>query len=253
MATDGETTNWFDTGSSAYAAFRPDYPDTLVSWLASIAPDTDLAVDIGCGTGQLTARLAEHFAKVIGVDPSANQLAHARSHPQVEYRQAPAEHLQLPEGSASLAVAAQAAHWFDLPRFYQEVRQIGRPGAVLALISYGVPRFDEPHIQQRFAHFYAQEIGPFWPPERRLVDEGYASIEFPFPEITAPPFVIERSWNRTQTLGYFSTWSAWKHAITEGQAEIINAFQNDLIALWPREDDVKTVTWPVVVRAGIIQ
>ena len=147
-------------------------------------------VDVGCGTGQLTALLAQHFRKVVGIDPSAEQLANASQHPLVEYAQAHAESLPLPNDCANLVVAAQAAHWFELPRFYREVRRIARKPAALALVSYGAPRFEESNLQDRFARFYEQEIGPFWPPERRLVDQGYATIDFPFPEFELPLLAI---------------------------------------------------------------
>ena len=104
--------------------------------------------------------------------------------------QAHAESLPLPNDCANLVVAAQAAHWFELPRFYREVRRIARKPAALALVSYGAPRFEESNLQDRFARFYEQEIGPFWPPERRLVDQGYATIDFPFPEFELPLLAI---------------------------------------------------------------
>src|SRR5690606_22222870 len=129
-------TNWFDQGGQAYARFRPQYPAALAAYLASIAPDTALAVDVGCGNGQLTHLLAEHFTAVAGFDPSADQLAPATTRANVTYQCAPAERLPLPDRCASLISAAQAAHWFDLPAFYAQVRRIAKPGAVVALISY---------------------------------------------------------------------------------------------------------------------
>ncbi len=245
--------NWFESGGKAYAAFRPDYPDALVAYLGEIAPDQGLAVDVGCGTGQLTALLAQHFRKVVGIDPSAEQLANASQHPLVEYAQAHAESLPLPDGCASLVVAAQAAHWFDLPRFYREVRRIARKPAALALVGYGAPRFEEGSLQSRFARFYEHEIGPFWPPERRLVDQGYATIDFPFPEFAPPLLSIQRRWDLNQVLGYFSTWSAVKRAVLAGKVEIIQSFQDDLRSLWQREDEAKSICWPIMIRAGAIE
>nr|WP_295815058.1 class I SAM-dependent methyltransferase [uncultured Nitratireductor sp.] len=185
-------TNWFDRGGRAYATFRPDYPAAISTFLAGIEPDTDVAVDVGCGSGQLTRKLADHFRKVIGVDPSAEQLAHAVRDERTEYLCAPAESLPLADGSASLFAAAQAAHWFDLPKFYAEVRRVGRRGSVVALISYGVPRLADPALQDRFKHYYWHEVGPYWPAERRLVDSGYADIDFPFDTIETPPLSIDR-------------------------------------------------------------
>lgn len=245
--------NWFESGGKAYAAFRPDYPDALVAFLVGIAPNNNLVVDVGCGTGQLTVRLAEHFRKVIGIDSSAEQLAHASPHPVVKYWQAHAENLPLSDDCASLVVAAQAAHWFDLPRFYQEVHRIGLKPSALALVSYGAPRFEDDGLQDRLARFYEHEIGRFWPPERRLVDQGYANIDFPFSEFAAPLLCIQRRWSLNQVLGYFSTWSALKRVFQTGQVHILQSFQNDLRSLWQREDEAQSISWPIVIRAGAIK
>jgi SAM-dependent methyltransferase len=245
--------NWFESGGKAYAAFRPGYPDTLVAYLAKISPDNDLAVDVGCGTGQLTARLAEKFRNVIGIDPSSEQLAHASPHPAVEYRQAHAEDLQLPNGCASLVVAAQAAHWFDLSKFYREVRRIGREASALALVSYGAPRFGDISLQNRFELFYEHEIGPFWPPERRLVDQGYSNMDFPFAEFEAPSLFIHRRWGLDQMLGYLSTWSALKRALQAGQLQVIQRFESNLRSLWQQPEEARSISWPIVIRAGAIK
>ncbi len=102
------TKNWFDRGGAAYARFRPEYPPELAKFLAATAPSTGLAVDVGCGTGQLTTQLADHFERTIGLDPSSDQLENASMHPRVEYRCAPAERLAVDAGSADLIAAAQA-------------------------------------------------------------------------------------------------------------------------------------------------
>src|SRR5688572_14539271 len=128
----------FSAGSENYAASRPDYPPELAAFLAEASPARGLAVDCGCGTGQLTVRLAEHFNEVLATDASARQIAAAAPHPRVTYRTAPAEASGLEPDLADLIVAAQAAHWFDIEAFYAEARRIARPGALLALVTYGV-------------------------------------------------------------------------------------------------------------------
>ena len=60
-----------------------------------------------------------------------------KAHPRVEYRVAPAERSGLPDAAVDLVTLALAAHWFDLPRFYAEVRRVGRPRTAIALISSG--------------------------------------------------------------------------------------------------------------------
>src|SRR5207249_7256547 len=119
----------FSDKAAGYAAYRPVYPPALVDALAALAPGRGLAWDAGCGSGQLSLLLAQRFDRVIATDASADQIAHATAHPKVEYRCAPAEASGLADGIADLAVAAQAAHWFDLPDYYAEVRRVAPPRA----------------------------------------------------------------------------------------------------------------------------
>ena len=242
--------NWFQEGGRNYALFRPEYPPALAAYLASISPGRQQAVDVGCGNGQLTLQLAEHFDSVIGVDPSQDQLKNAAAHERVTYLCTPAEGLPLNDGSADLITAAQAAHWFNLPRFYDEVRRVGRKTAVIALISYGVPRLAPAALDERFSQFYWQEIGPFWPPERKLVDTGYADLPFPFTELSAPAFSIERLWGLGDFLGYISTWSATRRLIEAGQHDILDIFVADLSRLWGAAEHRRPVIWPINMRLG---
>ncbi|MGW0249042.1 methyltransferase domain-containing protein [Nocardia goodfellowii] len=243
--------NWFDRDGRDYARFRPEYPARLAMFLAALAPSTDLAVDVGCGSGQLTSQLAPYFAATIGVDPSAEQIGRAPARERVRYIQAPAERLPISDHSASLVTAAQAAHWFDRPAFYAEVRRIAVEGAAIALISYGVLRL-EPDLQERFEHFYRSEIGPFWPPERALVDSGYADIDFPFDEYPTPAMRIEKHWRLDEFMGYLSTWSAVRRARDAGGAEVLHAFAADLAGLWGEPTTTRRITWPLNMRVGIL-
>src|SRR3954454_13612685 len=148
----------FSSRAADYAAYRPTYPPELVDYLASVCPTSNLALDCGCGTGQLAVLLADRFKRVIATDASTQQIENAEPRERVTYRVAPAERSDLPDASADLVVAAQAAHCFDRPAFYAEARRVGRPGAVLALVTYGVMRGDavvNPVIQ----NFYENVVG----------------------------------------------------------------------------------------------
>lgn len=242
-----EPRNWFDQGGASYARFRPEYPPELASFLASIAPGRQLAVDVGCGNGQLTRLLAPCFEQVVGLDPSADQIAHATPGESIRYQCAPAERIPLPDASASLITAAQAAHWFDLPAFYREVRRIAMPGAVLALVSYGILSLDTA-FDERFRQFYWKEIGPFWPPERKLVDTGYATIDFPFEELAPPGMEIRLDWRLPEFLGYLQTWSAVRGAREAGKEALLARFADDIAALWGDPDTKRPIRWPINMR-----
>lgn len=243
--------NWFEQGGEAYARYRPHYPAALRTYLQHIAPQHHHALDVGCGSGQLTRQLAQVFERVTGLDPSAQQIANAPAHAGIDYRVAPAEQLPADLHDIDLITVAQAAHWFDLPAFYAEVRRIAAPGAAIALISYGVLQTDL-LLADRFQRFYAQEVGPWWPPERRLVDSGYADIDFPFSPLAAPEMTIDLTWDRDAFLGYISTWSAVKQAREHGQQPLLMQFYADINALWGDPARTRLFRWPVAIRAGRI-
>jgi SAM-dependent methyltransferase len=250
MPTDSaHSRNWFDEGGRAYSRFRPEYPRQLAAFLASAAPGNELAVDVGCGNGQLTQLLAPYFNRVVGLDPSADQIANAVPNEGIDYRCAPAERLPLPDSCANLITAAQAAHWFDLPAFYREVRRIAAPGAILALVSYGVLKL-EPLLDERFQKFYWDEIGPYWPAERKLVDSGYATIEFPFEERAGPALEIRLDWHLSEFLGYLTTWSAVRSAREAGREDLLIAFANDIGQAWGDPNRKRPVSWPINMRIG---
>ena len=243
--------NWFDMGGQDYARFRPGYPPRLAEALAGSCRRTRSAVDVGCGSGQFTVELARVFDAVTGVDPSPDQLAHAVPHDRVRYVQGPAERLPVPDGYADLVTAAQAAHWFDLPAFYAEARRIAAPGALLALIGYGTATL-EPALQERVQRFYAEEIGPFWPPERALVDSAYRTLPFPYDELPVEPFSIHSELTLNQALGYFGTWSAVRSATEAGRVDLLTTFADDLTALWGDPRRARPIQWPVFLRLGAL-
>jgi SAM-dependent methyltransferase len=243
-------TNWFDQGGANYARYRPDYPDALAQALTELAPDRRLAVDVGCGNGQFTRLLAAHFDAVIGLDPSADQIAHAAPDARIVYHCAPAEALAVEDSTANLITAAQAAHWFDLPAFYVEAQRIAAPGAAIALVSYGVARLDPGPVNDRLARFHDLDVGPFWPAERHMVENGYADMAFPFPPLSVPALAIRRDWNAHQLLGYVGTWSAVRRTREAGQEQKLTDFAADLIDLWGDPEQARAISWPISVRAG---
>ena len=113
----------FSGHAKDYARYRPHYPSTLFEYLSHQSAVHDLAWDCGTGNGQAAVELARTFKKVIGTDPSAEQIAAAAPAPHVEYRVAPAEKTDLLARSVDLITVAQALHWFKHDQFNDEVRR----------------------------------------------------------------------------------------------------------------------------------
>jgi SAM-dependent methyltransferase len=224
----------------------------LASALASACAETGHALDVGCGTGQLSVYLASHFDRVTATDPSKTQIANAKPHPRVKYAVEAAERIGLPNTSADLIVATQAAHWFDLGAFYREAGRVARPGAVLALVSYGIPEMDG-KAGERLHRFYWEDIHRFWPEGRNHVESGYKELPFPFAERSLPPLWITRSWVLSDLLGYVETWSAVKRARTAGEGTTIESFSRDLCAVWSGSDESRAIRWPLSARIATLR
>jgi SAM-dependent methyltransferase len=240
----------FSSLAAAYSEFRPLYPPALFDYLASCCPQRRAVWDCACGTGQATLALAERFDAVIATDASQKQVAAATPHPNVTYRVATAEHSGIDPASLDLVTVAQALHWFNLDAFYAEVRRVLRTSGVLAVWTYNVLHVDDAACDRLVQEFYYDIVGPYWPAERRLVEEGYRSLSFPFPESAVPAFDMEVSWERGQLLGYMRTWSATGRYVEATQRDPVAALEERLVPLWPDANSRRRVSWPLAVRMG---
>jgi SAM-dependent methyltransferase len=243
----------FSSVAREYASFRPGYPPTLFAWLAEVSPAHDAVWDCGCGSGQASIALAEHFEVVFATDVAPEQIAAAGAHARVRYSVAAAENSGLPDCSVDLVTVAQALHWFDVEAFYQEARRVARPGALLAVWNYPRPRLGDVELDRRFLEFYSEVVGPYWPPERRHIEAGYRTLPFPFAEIAAPPFGLDLRWNLEQLLGYVSSWSAtarYRQARGEDPTPLL---RNSLAAVWPVDGGTVPVLIPLGLRVAKIK
>src|SRR5688572_24279689 len=196
----------FSSVAARYADFRPRYPAELFDYLATLVPCDAPVWDCAAGNGQATIGLAQRFARVVATDASPEQIAASSALPNVEFRVALAEASGLPDGAVGLVTVAQSLHWFDLPRFYAELKRVLRPGGLLAVWAYGINRVEGEAVDVIVQDFYGKTLGPYWPPSRQLVESGYRTLPFPFEEISPPSFSMETSWTLDRLIGYFSTW-----------------------------------------------
>lgn len=237
----------FTSVAREYANFRPGYPPELFEWLARVSPSPDAVWDAGCGSGQASLALADHFSIVHATDVAAEQIAAARPHPRVRYAVAPAESSGLPDASVDLVTVAQALHWFDVEAFYAEARRVARTGALLVVWTYPRPVFDEPALDAVFADFYANVVGPYWPAGRKHVESNYTTLPFPQPELTAPPFALELDWTLPQVAGYVSSWSATARYRAERGADPLPLLTQPLRKVWPGDAPAR-VRMPLGLR-----
>jgi len=243
--------DYFSSHSSIYAAFRPTYPDALYKFIFRHVQGKEKVWDCATGNGQVAIYLANHFNEVYATDLSQQQLNNALQATNIFYSTSPAEKTSFPDHTFDLITVGQALHWFDLPEFYNEVKRVGKPNSMLAV--WGYERCSvSAEIDKLFSDFYLNVVGPYWDPARKLIEDEYRNIEFPFEEITAPRFRIIVEWTLEHYTGYLSSWSATqKYIKTNGNdplAELIKKLENH----WP-SGEVRAVTFPVFLRLGKIK
>ncbi len=123
----------FGQVADIYDRARPGYPAAAVEWLVGGPPRRVL--DLGAGTGKLTATLVTAGHDVIAVDPSPQMLAVLRSaNPRAAALEGRAEAIPLPDADVDTVIVAQAFHWFDHTAAVPEIARVLRPGGRLALV-----------------------------------------------------------------------------------------------------------------------
>ena len=119
--------------AAAYAEHRPDYADAAVRWALAPVGSRPRVLDLGAGTGKLTAMLVDLGADVTAAEPDPAMLAELRrALPDVRSLCGRAEAIPLPDGSFDAVLAGQAMHWFDMNLAGPEIARVLVPGGVTA-------------------------------------------------------------------------------------------------------------------------
>ena len=240
----------FSRRAALYAAYRPHYPKALFMYLSGLTADHDLALDCGTGNGQAAVELAKHFARVVATDPSAAQIEQATRRPNIEYRLAPAERSGLAAQSVDLVTAAQALHWFDAAAFFAEAARVVKHDGVVAVWGYGDPVLDTAQLQRLLHHFNRVKLEPYWFAERKLLLDGYRTVDFPFDELTPPAFHLRVEWTLDELLGYLRTWSSTARYVDQHGIDPVAELEGQLVAEWGDRDTAREIQWPLYVRVG---
>jgi ubiquinone/menaquinone biosynthesis C-methylase UbiE len=237
----------FSHGSDDYSRYRPTYPPELFAWLSDQLPDATAVWDCGCGTGQASLLLAEQFPHVNATDPSAKQLENSAQHERIVYSIATAEASGLPDASVDLVMVAQALHWFDLDRFYAEVRRVLKPGGLLVVLTYNLLTI-EGIDNGPLTDFHFDFLDGYWTPERAHVDNGYADLPFPFERLPVPDFPMTAEWSFEQLIGYVSTWSAVEKYRNRTGLDPMPDFTRQMADAWGDTSVGRWMVWPLTVK-----
>jgi ubiquinone/menaquinone biosynthesis C-methylase UbiE len=240
-------TDYFSNQSSEYAASRPSYPDELIKFIATTCSSQNTAVDCATGNGQAANGLAKHFKHVVAFDQSLAQVSKAAPAPNINYMAATTDQIPLQDHVADLIVAAQAWHWFDKPRFEEEVARVLRPGGRVAIWGYNLLHMDS-EMDRLIRHLYTEIVGPYWPKERLILEEQYRLFPLKLKPIPTPEFTMDSYWDRTRLCTYIRSWSATALYIAQNGEEKIKEFEIELSKLWPVAKVTKLIQWPFFLK-----
>jgi len=124
----------FGAAAAAYAEHRPGYAEAAVRWALG-GREPVRVLDLGAGTGKLTATLVGLGAEVTAVEPDPDMLAELRRElPSVRSLPGHAEEIPLADASTDAVLVGQALHWFELDRAIPEIARVLSPGGVLAAL-----------------------------------------------------------------------------------------------------------------------
>lgn len=110
--------------------------------------------------------------------------------------------------------------------------------------------YTDTELDPLIEHFHSDVIGPYWPPERALLDNGYTRIRFPYPRLETPPFFMEEQWQFSHLIGYLNTWSAVKQYEKALGQNPIELHFHQLESAWGNLEREKKIYWPLILYVG---
>jgi len=166
----------FEGTATYYARYRPHYPQELFEFLVRCyhLDGTGRALDLGCGTGQLTFSLVPYFEQVIGMEPdeamlkTARQLVCAAHVPNVCFKLGSSWELSPAMGQFRLVTMGESFHWMDREQVLFTLHSMIPPGGGVVIVSR---KF---HASQQHEAAVTKTLEQFLGARRRA-GQGYSS------------------------------------------------------------------------------
>ena len=244
-----ETSTLFQDKADLYAQARPHYPSALFEFLASLTADRGTAWDCATGNGQAAIGLANHFERIEATDIADGQIANAFAHDRIRYSVQPAEMTRFAVHEFDLINVAQALHWFDLERFWKEVRRVLKPGGFFAAYCYAWSHVSA-DIDAAVETYVKTPVSSYWAPNNRLCWDGYRTIAFPFESLQTPTFTLTNAWDFHQFMDYMHTWSAVRRCMDKNGKDFYDLAGQKILEAWGDQGAKREVTSPLYVVVG---
>ncbi|XP_041482026.1 putative methyltransferase DDB_G0268948 [Lytechinus variegatus] len=253
-----------------YLQYRPHYStevaETIVNYLAEYRKKPfETALDIGCGSGQLTRSLSPYFNDVLGVDISPAQIgvAKAAQNPQnVSFSVGKAEDLPVADSSLDLITSASASHYFDWSIFPKEVDRVLKPNGCLAVLGFHHLYIDHPNeairkklddcIESYFDYENNVHLKDYSPIQYQHTKDGYSTLQVPFDDQKCVNVELQYDISITDYIEFTKTYAVAVEFIKDnpGTSYFTDFKQSIMSILGAEEPDVTMVKskMPAFVR-----
>ncbi|KAF5547700.1 trans-aconitate 3-methyltransferase [Fusarium mexicanum] len=218
--------NYTANQASDYAAGRLGYTDALIDFILnyhrSTNGETACVLDVGCGPGTATQKLAPHFDLAYGVDPGESMIktatelgGKARTGDPIIYKLSTAEDVDkindIPQTSVDMITAATAAHWFDMPRFWAAAAKVLKPGGTVAIWTvFRQPgSFNNNNELQSLFDDFLDALAPYSRAGTHLTQSGYVDLPMP--------------WDGPDTSKFYDQQASSRHVLTAEDGFVPNA------------------------------
>lgn len=225
------------------------YPKELFIFIASLVESHENAWDCATGNGQAAIGLAGYFSRVEATDISEEQISNAFSAENINYSVQPGESTTFDDNQFDIVNVAQALHWFDFTKYWDEVARVLKPNGAFVAFSYAWPQINE-EVDQALEKYIRMIIEPYWAPNNKLAWETYRSLELPFNPVAAPKINLENHWNLNQFLDYIHTWSATRRCMGDIGHDFFEVARREFETLWGDPKQEKVVKNPLTIIAG---
>ena len=262
----------FDAVAEEYDRVRPGYPEELVDLACGGLVAGDRVVEVGSGTGKLTAALAARGLAVDAVDPGEAliEVARRRAGDAVRFHLGRFEDVDLPNGAYAAVFSATAFHWIDPAVGWAKAARLLRSGGRLALLAnVGVA---PPELEARFLEAWRQVLpeSTGWEPrdeaslwqgaDERLGDiselwawlshcePGPPAVTQLFHDVRLDRLPVGRDWTAETTLELVRTTSQYLRLDADGRARIEELLAAAIAAVGGRYRESR---WATLVTATV--
>ncbi|MEL6536603.1 MAG: class I SAM-dependent methyltransferase, partial [Bacteroidota bacterium] len=153
-------------------------------------------------------------------------------------------------GSVDLVTVGQALHMLNLEDFYSEVRRVVRPGGVLAVWGFGIPRLGM-EFDRLLNRFYSETLSGYWPAGWVHLQQRYKNIPFPFKNVMDERVEAEYYWKFEDWMSFLESWTAVRQYTKDHGGSPVEVLRPLFSQLWGGHE-TKKVSFTFFVKKGLV-